>query len=277
MNRLIVAGMLVLAGAFSACAAEVTPDMARTAMGNWRRSHGTFGMRMGKTVSEVRTVEKKGIRFHVVKMSDGGAILVPATTKKRPVVMLLEGDDFDENDENPLWDILVPDLGTAVAQPTLKTATPKTAAAPQKSIVEQQWDELLAEPLEFATEQRLLLQPHSFMTRCFALSDLYAGKMHALVYRQWKSRIKGRDWYDFEWYVRNRVPLDFKHLQMRAAEFNGIELTQEDFLESLREKLATADIEQVKQDVRPFLRNAEDLEIWSNDYFLQLATMIRFA
>lgn len=132
-------------------------------------------------------------------------------------------------------------------------------------------------PLEFATEQRLLLQPHSFMTRCFALPDLYAGKMHALVYRQWKSRIKGRDWYDFEWYVRNRVPLDFKHLQMRAAEFNGIELTQEDFLESLREKLASADIEQVKQDVRPFLRNAEDLDIWSNDYFLQLATMIRFA
>lgn len=132
-------------------------------------------------------------------------------------------------------------------------------------------------PLEFATEQQLLLQPHSFMTRCFALPDLYAGKMHALVYRQWKSRIKGRDWYDFEWYVRNRVPLDFKHLQMRAAEFNGIELTQEDFLEALREKLATANIEQVKQDVRPFLRNAEDLEIWSNDYFLQLATMIRFA
>lgn len=132
-------------------------------------------------------------------------------------------------------------------------------------------------PLEFATEQRLLLQPHSFMTRCFALPDLYAGKMHALVYRQWKSRIKGRDWYDFEWYVRNRVPLDFKHLQLRAAEFNGIELTQEDFLETLREKLATADIEQVKQDVRPFLRNAEDLDIWSNDYFLQLATMIRFA
>lgn len=132
-------------------------------------------------------------------------------------------------------------------------------------------------PLDFVTEQSLLLQPHSFMTRCFALPDLYAGKMHALVYRQWKSRIKGRDWYDFEWYVRNGVALDFKHLQMRVAEFNGIELTQETFLEALRERLASADIEQVKQDVRPFLRNAADLEIWSNEYFLQLATMIKFA
>lgn len=51
-------------------------------------------------------------------------------------------------------------------------------------------------PLNFKTEQKLLLQPHSFMTRCFTLPDLFAGKMHALVYRVWKNRVKGRDWYD---------------------------------------------------------------------------------
>ena len=108
------------------------------------------------------------------------------------------------------------------------------------------------------------------MTRCFTLSDLFAGKMHALVYRTWKNRVKGRDWYDFEWYVRNRVPLDFKHLQVRAAEFNDIELTRESFLETLRERLASSDVEQVKQDVIPFLRDPRELDIWSNDYFLQL-------
>ena len=53
-------------------------------------------------------------------------------------------------------------------------------------------------PLNFRTEQKLLLYPHSFMTRCFVLPDLFAGKMHALVYRSWKNRVKGRDWYDFE-------------------------------------------------------------------------------
>lgn len=51
-------------------------------------------------------------------------------------------------------------------------------------------------PLNFKTEQKLLLQPYSFMTRCFTLPDLFAGKMHALVYRAWKNRVKGRDWYD---------------------------------------------------------------------------------
>ena len=131
-------------------------------------------------------------------------------------------------------------------------------------------------PLDFNTEQHLLLLPHSFTTRCFSLPDLYAGKMHALVFRQWKTRIKGRDWYDFEWYVRYKVPLDFRHLQIRAKEFNGISLTRELFMERLRERLATADIDMVKQDVLPYLRDESELDIWSNDYFLQLADMIVF-
>ena len=73
-------------------------------------------------------------------------------------------------------------------------------------------------PLAFETEQKLLLQPYSFWTRCFTLPDLFAGKMHALVYRAWERRVKGRDWFDFEWYIRQGVPLDFKHLQARIKE-----------------------------------------------------------
>jgi len=131
-------------------------------------------------------------------------------------------------------------------------------------------------PLKFNTEQKLLLLPESFMTRCFTLPDLFAGKMHALVYRAWKNRVKGRDWYDFEWYVRHNVPLDFTHLQKRVWQFNHEEIGKEAFLEKLNERLATSDINQVKTDVMPFLRNPKELDIWSNDYFLQLAQMIIF-
>lgn len=131
-------------------------------------------------------------------------------------------------------------------------------------------------PLAFATEQKLLLQPYSFMTRCFALPDLFAGKMHALVFRNWKNRVKGRDWYDFEWYVRKGVALDFKHLQERIKQFNGVHMNREDFLVSLKEKLASTNIEMVKRDVLPFVRHPEDVAIWSNDYFLQLADMVKF-
>ena len=130
-------------------------------------------------------------------------------------------------------------------------------------------------PLNFTTEQKLLLQPHSFMTRCFSLPDLFAGKMHALVYRGWKNRVKGRDWYDLEWYVRNGVALDFAHLAERCKQFNGEDITPESFKEKLIERLSTADIKQVKEDVLPFVRNPKELDIWSNDYFVQLAEVIR--
>lgn len=130
-------------------------------------------------------------------------------------------------------------------------------------------------PMKFKTEQKLLLQPQAFMTRCFTLPDLYAGKMHALVYRTWKNRVKGRDWYDFVWYVSNNVPLDFTHLAERVREFNGEEIDREAFMIKLKERFATADINQVKNDVLPFIRNPKELDLWSNDFFLQVADMIK--
>lgn len=132
-------------------------------------------------------------------------------------------------------------------------------------------------PLHFSTEQKLLFEPYSFSVNCFVLPDLFAGKMHALVYRAWQRRIKGRDWYDFEWYVRHRVPLDFRHLSERIREFNGSDISKEMFLQQLREKLGNTDINLVKQDVLPYVDDAHELDIWSNDYFLQIANMVEFA
>ena len=130
-------------------------------------------------------------------------------------------------------------------------------------------------PLKFTTEQRLLLQPKSFMTRCVTLPDLFAGKMQALAFRVWKNRIKGRDWYDFEWYVRNGIPLDWNHLQERIRQFNGQEMTLEEFKTTLRERLSGTDINRVKEDVLPFLNNPGELDIWSNDYFLLLVDQMK--
>lgn len=131
-------------------------------------------------------------------------------------------------------------------------------------------------PLGFTTEQKLSLMPFSFMTRCFTLPDLYAGKMHALIFRNWKTRVKGRDWYDFEWYVRQNVPLDFAHLQIRTKELNGMDIDKETFTSMLKERLSSTDINMVKRDVFSFIQNPKELDIWSNDYFLQLADRIKF-
>ncbi len=133
-------------------------------------------------------------------------------------------------------------------------------------------------PLLFNTEQKLLLQPYSLMVRCFTLPDLFAGKMHALLYRAWQRRVKGRDWFDFEWYIRNDIPLDFRHLQERIKEFSGSDVSLEEFRARLRKKIQSVGIESVKQDVLPFISTNQmsSLDIWSTDYFLQLSDRIRW-
>jgi len=134
-------------------------------------------------------------------------------------------------------------------------------------------------PLNFDTEHRLLMLPFSFMTRCFTIPCLYAGKMHALLFRNWRNRVKGRDWYDFEWYVRNNHPLDFEHLKERVAQTDttdGKEFTKEHFVTLLKEKIQKTNIEMVKADVLPFIPDPNKLGIWSTEYFIQMADMVRF-
>ncbi|MBU0489361.1 MAG: nucleotidyl transferase AbiEii/AbiGii toxin family protein [Bacteroidetes bacterium] len=132
-------------------------------------------------------------------------------------------------------------------------------------------------PLGFQTEYKLILLPFSFMTRCFTVPGLFAGKMHAFLFRNWKTRVKGRDWYDLEWYVRNQHPLDFGHLFSRCQQSGHISngsLSKDEFIVMVKKRIAATNIEQVVKDVEPFIKNRQALEIWSTDYFLQLADRI---
>ncbi|MCD4773451.1 MAG: nucleotidyl transferase AbiEii/AbiGii toxin family protein [Bacteroidales bacterium] len=132
-------------------------------------------------------------------------------------------------------------------------------------------------PLNFETEHKLMLLPFSFMTRCFTIPGLFAGKMHAFLFRNWKNRVKGRDWYDLEWYVRNNYKLSFSHLKERCFQSGHIinyDFTQNEFMKLLRNKIKETNIDRVKEDVRPFIKNADDIKIWSSDYFLQLINRV---
>ncbi|MDE6695141.1 MAG: nucleotidyl transferase AbiEii/AbiGii toxin family protein, partial [Bacteroidales bacterium] len=81
---------------------------------------------------------------------------------------------------------------------------------------------------------------------------------------------------DFEWYVRHNVPLNFAHLQERIYQFGEGLLDRETFMAKLKERLATGNIDSVKEDVQNFIIDHREMDIWSNDYFLLLADNIRF-
>ncbi len=130
-------------------------------------------------------------------------------------------------------------------------------------------------PAGFRTEARLLLHPYSFHVRCYTLPDLFAGKMHAFLYRSWQSRVKGRDWFDFEWYVRNRHPMNLSHFVERARQSGHVGsdegLTPERFKDRLRQRIRQVDLQAVREDVKRFVPDTRSLEVWSTPYFLELA------
>lgn len=134
-------------------------------------------------------------------------------------------------------------------------------------------------PLGFSTEEKLLLRPFSFYTKCFAPPDLFAGKMHALLFRRWKGRIKGRDWFDMEWFVKNNIPLHLEHFVTRSkqsGDWAKATITQKQFIQLLTNKIDEVSIKDIRDDIVRFIPDDQPLEIWSRDYFKELGKRIRF-
>jgi len=126
-------------------------------------------------------------------------------------------------------------------------------------------------PLKFQTTSHTLLLPTTFNIIAMTLPNLYAGKLHAVLFRNWKTRVKGRDWYDFEWYVKRGVKVNLEHLQKRMQESGDWDsrdtLTQEKLKVLLKERIDTLDIEKAKEDVQVFIKDRSVLDFWSRDYF----------
>lgn len=128
-------------------------------------------------------------------------------------------------------------------------------------------------PLGFTTEEKLLLQPFSFYVKCFVLQDLFAGKMHALLFRKWKNNVKGRDWYDLEWYIKKGVALNIDHFLLRArdsGDWKKETITEAELRSLLMERINSVDFVRVKADISRFILDQSVLDIWSIEYFTSL-------
>jgi predicted nucleotidyltransferase component of viral defense system len=133
-------------------------------------------------------------------------------------------------------------------------------------------------PLGFTTEEKLLLQPFSFYVKCLSLPDLFAGKMHALLFRKWGTNVKGRDWYDMEWYIRKGYQLNLEHFLLRAIDSGDWQkktMSEVEFRELLAAKIDSVKLEFVKADISRFIKNPKVLEIWSASYFHDLTAKLK--
>lgn len=126
-------------------------------------------------------------------------------------------------------------------------------------------------PSGFDTELKYVFSPLQFAVRSYTLPSLFAGKMHAVLCRKWKNRVKGRDWYDFAWYASYYPELNLQHLEQRMRDtghFTGqASLTRLQLLDLLNESIENLDVVSARNEVMPFLRDPRETETWSKDFF----------
>lgn len=126
-------------------------------------------------------------------------------------------------------------------------------------------------PLYATTEYKYRLLPNNYKVQLYDKSSLFAGKLHAVITRKWKSRIKGRDFYDYVFYLANNIPVNLIHLESRLKQTNTIAedftLTLDSLKKLLFDRFDEIDFNAAKEDVIPFIKDHSDLDLWSSYFF----------
>jgi len=135
-------------------------------------------------------------------------------------------------------------------------------------------------PSGIRTETMTLFEPFPFSIRIVDSPCLFAGKMHACLCRAWKTRIKGRDWYDFLFFISRGIPLDIPHLEARmrqSGHWTGERpLEAEEIRDLLLKQIHSIDWQQAKTDTIPFIRDPRSLDLWSAELFTEAARRIQW-
>ena len=129
----------------------------------------------------------------------------------------------------------------------------------------------------FEHKYRLLPAPYEVML--YDMPSLFAGKTHAVICRSWKNRIKGRDLYDFIFYISRGASLNTEHLKARLVQ-SGVWKAEDEFNIEAAKKLLFSrfdaiDFSQAKEDVKPFIKDTASLELWSSDFFKQITQELK--
>ena len=127
-------------------------------------------------------------------------------------------------------------------------------------------------------DQQYRLLPIPYGLSLYDMPSLFAGKIHAVICRAWKNRVKGRDLYDYIFFLSRRTPVNLKHLNARLVDsgFDGAreDLTISEIKDILSRRFDTIDYRQAKDDVLPFIRNPDALDIWSSPFFKSITEQL---
>ena len=128
-------------------------------------------------------------------------------------------------------------------------------------------------------ERKYRLMPIPYEINLYDMPSLFAGKLHAVICRAWKSRVKGRDLYDYVFYLSRNTPVNLKHLNARLLDsgFEGAreDLSLDEIKEILRRRFESIDFNQAREDVIPFIKNPSAVDVWSQDFFAEITENLK--
>lgn len=126
---------------------------------------------------------------------------------------------------------------------------------------------------------KVSLVPIPYRVRLYDMPSMFAGKLHALLCRKWKHRVKGRDFYDYLWYLSKNTPVNLEHLQKRMEQTNHWKpedkLTLTVLKELLKKRFEEVDFDQAKHDITPFIQDPRTLELWDPHLFIDVTEKLK--
>ena len=135
--------------------------------------------------------------------------------------------------------------------------------------------EVDTDPPPFAGyEKQYRLLPIPYEVQLYDAPSLFAGKIHAVLCRGWKNRIKGRDLYDFVFYLSRKIPVNLAHLNARLEDSgfiaDGKQLSLQEIQKALCDRFGAIDYANAKQDVLPFIKKPASVDVWSAEFFASI-------
>ena len=161
--------------------------------------------------------------------------------------------------------------GTLVHLIKIASLSPPVSGVPSNELLTVKFEVDTDPPSGAGYEFKYRLAPVPYSVRLYDPPSLFAGKLHALLCRNWKQRVKGRDFYDYVWYLTRGIPANLPHLEARMRQTGHWQsnqpFTYADLLQALQSRFAQLDFAQVKADVIPFIKDPNAIRLWSLDFF----------
>lgn len=135
--------------------------------------------------------------------------------------------------------------------------------------------ELDINPPKYAKfERKFRLLPSPYEILLYDQASLFAGKIHAILCRNWENKVKGRDLYDYVFYLSRNTPVNLLHLRERLIQTEYISNSDDCSIEAIKKflirKFNLIDFGEAKKDVEPFIADGNKLSIWDKEFFIQI-------